>query len=209
MRLRRPSPATAISSLALFVALGGTSYAVTQLPKDSVTSRQVKDRSLAAKDFKRGQLPRGKAGKTGKTGAAGARGAAGVTGAMGATGTAGAAGATGPQGPTGQSYAASATFAQASPGSGTQLLNQPLAVQAGNLAVVASFVATGSNADVTCTVAVGSTTLDTKTVRLPALKTEVVLSGFAKNVAAGNLTVSCGSALASVADGSVHVVGVG
>jgi len=46
MRVPRPSPATAISILALFVALGGTSYAVTALPRDSVGSRQLRARAV-------------------------------------------------------------------------------------------------------------------------------------------------------------------
>jgi hypothetical protein len=90
--MRKPSPALVISLIALFVALSGTSYAVSKLPKNSVgnkqlkknavTSKKVKDRSLLARDFKPGQLP------------AGAAGAAGTNGARGATG------ATGPAGPT-------------------------------------------------------------------------------------------------------------
>lgn len=65
----RPSPSMAIALLALFVALGGTSYAVAQLPansvgakqlkKNAVTAAKVKDRSLLAQDFKSGQLPAG------------------------------------------------------------------------------------------------------------------------------------------------------
>jgi hypothetical protein len=83
-----------IAFLALFVALGGVSYAAVQLPKNSVgkpqlkrnavVSAKVKDRSLLAKDFKRGQLPRG---ATGPAGAAGAVGATGPQGPKGDTGT--------------------------------------------------------------------------------------------------------------------------
>jgi len=68
-------PATVISLIALFVALSGTSYAISQLPKNSVGNKQlkknavtaakVKDRSLLAKDFKAGQLPRGAKGYVG------------------------------------------------------------------------------------------------------------------------------------------------
>jgi hypothetical protein len=70
-----------LALLALFVALGGTSYAVTRLPANSVGTRQikngavtsskVKDQSLLAGDFKPGQLPQGKTGPTGPTGPAG------------------------------------------------------------------------------------------------------------------------------------------
>jgi hypothetical protein len=99
---RRPSPATVIACLALLVALGGTGYAATQLPARSVgpvqlqanavDSTKVKDRSLLAKDFKAGQLPRGAAGR------AGPAGPAGPTGPTGATGATGAIGADGPKG---------------------------------------------------------------------------------------------------------------
>ena len=46
MRLRQPSAATVISCVALFVALGGTGYAVTALPRDSVGSRQLRARAV-------------------------------------------------------------------------------------------------------------------------------------------------------------------
>lgn len=99
MRLRLPSPATCIALVALFVALGGTGYAVTQidrnsvgtkqLKKDAVTSPKVKDGSLQAADFAAGQLPAGAAGAKGDTGAAGPKGDAGAKGDTGATGPAG------------------------------------------------------------------------------------------------------------------------
>ena len=73
----------AVAYLALFVALGGTSYAAVQLPKDSVKSKQVKNRSLKAVDFKKGVLKPGPKGKAGATGATGAAGAAGQTGPPG------------------------------------------------------------------------------------------------------------------------------
>jgi hypothetical protein len=81
------------SLVALFVALGGSSYAALALPKDSVglrqlkrnavTSKKVKDRSLRAVDFARGQLPRGERGPAGAQGAAGPQGATGPTGPAG------------------------------------------------------------------------------------------------------------------------------
>ena len=43
------------STLALAVALSSGAYAATQLPKNSVTSKQVKNRSLKAADLKKGQ----------------------------------------------------------------------------------------------------------------------------------------------------------
>jgi len=79
--------------MALFVALGGASYAAIKIPKNSVgsaqikknavTSAKVKDRSLLATDFKSGQLPAGAAGQTGAVGAVGPAGAVGAVGAAG------------------------------------------------------------------------------------------------------------------------------
>ena len=78
---RRPSPALVVAFLALFVALSGTSYAVSQLPAKSVgakqlksnavTSAKVKNGSLRAVDFRSGQVPQGPAGPPGPAGASG------------------------------------------------------------------------------------------------------------------------------------------
>ena len=63
MRLR-PSPSTAIAAVALFAALGGSSYAAVRVTgKDirngTVTSKDVRNHSLRARDFKPGTLPAG------------------------------------------------------------------------------------------------------------------------------------------------------
>lgn len=63
MRRRlRPSPAMVVAFIALFIAIGGSSYAVTRLPNNSVgpkqlkrnavTGAKVKNRSLTAADIK-------------------------------------------------------------------------------------------------------------------------------------------------------------
>jgi hypothetical protein len=77
-----------VAFLALFVALSGTSYAVSQLPAKSVGTKQlksnavtgakVKDGSLRAADFRPGQLPAGPAGPTGPAGASGMSQSAGA-----------------------------------------------------------------------------------------------------------------------------------
>ena len=46
MRRLRPSPATWIATLALFVSLGGTTYAVSSLPRGSVGTPQLRDRAV-------------------------------------------------------------------------------------------------------------------------------------------------------------------
>jgi hypothetical protein len=101
----RLSYANVMATLGVFIALGGTSYAITQLPKNSVGARQlkinavtkakirknaittskVKDASLLAKDFKAGELP---AGAKGDPGVPGRDGTTGTTGTPGAPGTA-------------------------------------------------------------------------------------------------------------------------
>lgn len=96
MRDKLLHPATIIAVIALFIALGGTSYAVSQLPKNSVgnkqlkknavTSKKVKDGSLLAKDFKTGQLPQGQQGEKGPQGEQGPAGTNGATGSALLTG---------------------------------------------------------------------------------------------------------------------------
>lgn len=83
-----------VAYVALLFALGGTGYAAGSklLPSNSVGTAQVINSSLLAKDFRRGQLPRGARGEPG------ARGARGPTGAQGAQGVRGATGAQGPAG---------------------------------------------------------------------------------------------------------------
>ena len=78
LRKLRISPAMVVACIALAVALGGTSYAAFRLPANSVGTREVRNRSLLAVDFKNGQLPRGPRGHTGKTGPTGPAGPAGA-----------------------------------------------------------------------------------------------------------------------------------
>ena len=103
-----------VGTLALFIALGGVSYAAVTLPARSVGTKQLKSEAvtgakvrngtLTKKDFKTSSLPRGKAGDAGQDGQpgdAGPAGARGEPGAPGLKGDAGPAGATGPQGAAG------------------------------------------------------------------------------------------------------------
>lgn len=121
IKLRRPTYAEVVATLALFIALGGVSYAAIKIPNNSVgakqlranavNSKKVKNRSLLAVDFRKGQLPRGATGAAGAPGADGLLGPVGPTGAAGArgiTGAAGADGATGVQGATGEAGATGA-----------------------------------------------------------------------------------------------------
>ena len=113
-----------VGYLALFVALGGTSYAVARLPADSVGTAQLRngavtgvkvhDHSLTASDLARGTITagvRGRTGPKGDTGATGANGPAGAGGPAGPRGDTGATGPVGPAGPTGATGASGPTGA--------------------------------------------------------------------------------------------------
>ena len=54
--LRPPSPAMIVACLALFVALGGTSYAATKLAANSVGSKQIKSNAVTAAKIKNGAI---------------------------------------------------------------------------------------------------------------------------------------------------------
>ncbi len=95
----RTSFANVVSVMALFVALGGTSYAAVKLPKNSVgttqiktasvTSSDVKNRSLRQIDFRAGELPAGPQGTQGPQGEKGDKGDPGTPGADGQDGVVG------------------------------------------------------------------------------------------------------------------------
>lgn len=71
--------ANLISCLALFVALGGASYAATQLPKNSISSKQIKKGSIQLSDLSKGA-------RRHLAGTVGARGPAGQAGPVGPAG---------------------------------------------------------------------------------------------------------------------------
>jgi Collagen triple helix repeat (20 copies) len=131
-------PSQVVAYVALFVALGGTSFAAvmvtgrqvkdgsltgTDLKNGSVTGKDLKNRSvttydirdgsLMAKDFKFGQLP---AAAAGAQGLRGFKGDTGSTGAAGATGDTGATGATGDAGDAGSAGSAGDAGPQGEPG---------------------------------------------------------------------------------------------
>lgn len=115
---RHVNYANVIATLALFLALGGGAYAAIKLPKNSVTTTQVKNGSLTAKDFKKGQL-KGKTGPQGPAGAPGAQGERGPAGPQGPPGLTGDPGLKGDQGADGsaKAYAYVTTQGQVAAGS--------------------------------------------------------------------------------------------
>jgi hypothetical protein len=89
-RLRAPSPALVISVIALFVALGGTTYAATSLPKNSVGTKQLKAGAVTKSKISNNTLIalKGNQGPPGPKGSTGQQGVKGDTGSQGVPGTA-------------------------------------------------------------------------------------------------------------------------
>jgi len=87
--------ANVISTLCLFMLLGGGAYAATQLPKNSVGAKQLKKGAVTGAKIKQGTIDASKLTPTataGLKGAPGERGAAGPQGPRGIQGVQGAAG---------------------------------------------------------------------------------------------------------------------
>jgi hypothetical protein len=114
MHRPRLTYANVAATTALFVALGGTSYAAVSLGRNAVkaaniapnavNASKVKDGSLLAADFAPGALTAGVRGSTGANGETGATGPAGAQGLLGPTGAGGTAGGQGPAGVSGLTY---------------------------------------------------------------------------------------------------------
>lgn len=93
---KRLTYANVMSSIAVFLVLGGAAFAAVKLPKNSVGTKQlknnavnsakVKDGSLLGADFAAGQLPAGPQGPKGEKGEKGDKGEKGEKGEKGASG---------------------------------------------------------------------------------------------------------------------------
>jgi hypothetical protein len=88
-----------VALLALFLAMGGTSYAAVTLPRNSVGSAQIRNQAVTLAKLSPSALVR----LHGLPGAAGAAGPAGATGAQGPVGPVGPVGPQGPKGDAGPS----------------------------------------------------------------------------------------------------------
>jgi hypothetical protein len=88
MRRPRPSYANVISSIALFVALGGTGYAVAKLPRNSVGTTQLKANAVTSGKIRKGAVQASDLAPAvrGGSGNRGPRGPAGPTGSQGPAG---------------------------------------------------------------------------------------------------------------------------
>jgi hypothetical protein len=127
-RLRRGATfANVTACLALFVALGGASYAAITLKKNSVRSKHIKDGQVKSRDIGNGTIlakdlsstllggsggANGLAGAQGPPGPAGPQGPAGADGAQGPQGIQGIQGEIGPAGPRGAAIVATGNVSQ-------------------------------------------------------------------------------------------------
>lgn len=87
--MRRPRYADVTATFALVVALGGTSYAVTALPRNSVGTAQLQAHAVTKGKLAPGLASRGPTGPTGPTGPQGPDGPLGFPGPRGPAGPAG------------------------------------------------------------------------------------------------------------------------
>jgi hypothetical protein len=94
-----------VALVALVIALGGTGYAVTQLPKNSVGTAQIKKNAVTAVKVRNNAITGAKV----KDGSLTARDFQAGTLLQGATGAQGLQGATGPPGPTASTWASNVT----------------------------------------------------------------------------------------------------
>jgi hypothetical protein len=89
-RLRRHvTYSSVMSTVAVFIALGGISYAAIKLPANSVGTKQLRAKAVTLKKIN----PKARKKLRGKAGARGSRGPQGLPGAAGAPGASGASGA--------------------------------------------------------------------------------------------------------------------
>jgi hypothetical protein len=168
--------ANVVSTACLFIVLGGSAAAATklitgkQIKNNSISSADIKDRSLLRRDFKRGQLVRGPVGPQGVQGAQGQQG---------------------PQGPPGFSDAFNQGLFQGGPG---------LQLAAGSWWVEAQVDlsnTTGTSTDVTCTMTItapgdAAPGKDVEAVTVPAgAKVVLPLIQIHQIPAAGSANVDC------------------
>ena len=97
---RRISYANVMATVAVFISLGGSAYAVSSLPRNSVGTKQIRNGAVTKEKIAAAALA-GLQGQRGETGLPGARGDTGLQGLKGDTGLQGPKGDTGLQGPKG------------------------------------------------------------------------------------------------------------
>src|SRR4051794_38115378 len=98
--MSRPTYANVMSTIAVFLALGGVGYAAITIPSNSVGPRQLKKNAVSSSKVKNKSLTIADFAKSTRSKLTGKRGPQGTPGAAGTPGTTGATGPTGPAGAT-------------------------------------------------------------------------------------------------------------
>ena len=118
------TPSMVVAMAALIVGLSGSAYAVTQLPKNSVGSPQIKNGAVKTVDLGRDVKRKlSKAGKPGPRGPQGEQGPRGMTGPQGEQGVQGIPGPPGPKGMVNWEQVYEVTANRTGPGSVTASCN--------------------------------------------------------------------------------------
>jgi hypothetical protein len=166
-----------MSTIAVFVVLGGGAYAATKLPKNSVGTKQIKNGAVTKKKLAKGVLTTGAKGDPGAPGAKGDTGPQGPKGDKGADGTNGTNGADGQdgqdgaRGPSSMQHSSLADVADLDNTTTGSTLGQ-IITSGGVYQVNAKTTLTntaGTVATVDCRVFLsGPTVLDSATVKVPA-----------------------------------------
>jgi hypothetical protein len=185
--------ANLMATIAVFVALGGSSYAALQLPKGSVGPEQLKRNSVTSPKVKKGSLLLSDFKASQRARLRGPQGAAGQTGPAGPQGAQGAQGATGPPGPTQGS--ATAEYTGAIPGATFNLSHADHTI---NTAVAGRLYVWGRGAvSISCSAGGAQAALFVDGIPVPAsgftypanTNETILVSGVSDPVAAGSHTV--------------------
>jgi hypothetical protein len=194
------SYANVMSTIAVFVVLGGGAYAATKLPKNSVGTKQIKNGAVTKKKLAKGVStagPKGDTGAQGVKGDKGDKGDAGAKGADGANGTNGTNGQDGQTGPRGPSDLF--TFSSDGPISATQPV-AAYALNAGKYLVTGKADLTNTSntaATITCSLLQsGQAAVDATSVIVPAAnsntgKTDVVVQGALTFIGSNFVVMNC------------------